>query len=236
LKVPQHDALTTYRSKRKFDHTPGPKGAVGRKLGRLYTIHKHAAQRPHYDLRLELDGLLLSWAVTKGPSLNPTEKRLAVRTEDHPVDYAMFEGRIPEGNYGAGTVLLWDKGEWESIGDPNAGAHRGKLVFCLHGERLKGRWALVRFRGSDPKKRKNWLLIKQRDEAARAIEVTEHRTSVASGCDIDAIARAPDAVWQSEALTSTHSGRRHWGLVASVRKAGVGDTGGYNAAGRRLAV
>ncbi len=196
--------LDTYRAKRRFDQTPEPRGHAVRKAGRLYTIQKHAARRLHYDLRLELDGVLKSWAVTKGPSLDPADKRLAVPTEDHPVDYATFEGRIPEGNYGAGTVLLWDKGEWEPIGDPRAGLAEGKLEFRLRGERLKGRWALVRFHGQRDAKRENWLLIKQKDElAAHGRKVTERATtSVASGRDIDAIAAAPDAVWESKGAVS----------------------------------
>ena len=108
------DSLATYRAKRRFEDTPEPRGRTGTRRGQLYTIQKHAARRLHYDLRLELDGVLKSWAITRGPSLDPAEKRLAVRVEDHPLDYAKFEGRIPAGNYGAGTVLLWDQGTWET--------------------------------------------------------------------------------------------------------------------------
>jgi bifunctional non-homologous end joining protein LigD len=192
------DALMEYRTRRRFDSTPEPKGkARRRRKGRLYTIQKHAARRLHYDLRLELDGVLKSWAVTRGPSLDPADKRLAVRTEDHPVEYATFEGVIPEGNYGAGTVLLWDRGTWEPIGDPREGLEQGKLVFRLDGERLTGRWALVRFRASRDAKRENWLLIKERDEAATAdADVTgTHTKSVASGRDMAAVAAEPDAAW-----------------------------------------
>jgi bifunctional non-homologous end joining protein LigD len=200
----RQDELDAYRAKRRFDQTPEPRGRAARKAGRLYTIQKHAARRLHYDLRLELDGVLKTWAVTKGPSLDPADKRLAVRSEDHPVDYATFEGRIPEGNYGAGTVLLWDKGEWEPIGDPHAGLAEGKLEFRLRGERLKGRWALVRFHGQRDPKRENLLLIKEKDElAAHGRAVTERATtSVASGRDIDAIAAKPDAVWESKGAVS----------------------------------
>ena len=200
----RQNELDTYRAKRRFDQTPEPRGRAARKARRLYTIQKHAARRLHYDLRLELDGVLKSWAVTKGPSLDPADKRLAVRTEDHPVDYAAFEGRIPEGNYGAGTVLLWDKGEWEPIGDPRAGLAEGKLEFRLRGEWLKGRWALLRFHGQRDPKREDWLLIKEKDEfAAHGRPVIERATtSVASGRDIDAIAAAPDAVWESKGAVS----------------------------------
>jgi len=195
------DALAVYRSKRDFDRSPEPRGRTSGKAGRLYTIQKHAARRLHYDLRLELDGVLKSWAVTRGPSLDPAEKRLAVRTEDHPIPYARFEGRIPEGNYGAGTVLLWDQGDWDPIGDPRAGLRDGKLVFRLHGERLKGQWALVRFHGrtgGKASKRENWLLIKHRDEAAAPGRepTAAASTSVLSGRDTASIAAAPDAVWQ----------------------------------------
>src|SRR6478609_6807151 len=152
-------ALEEYRRKRDFKKTPEPPGQVsksGRKLS--YLIQKHDATRLHYDFRLELDGVLLSWAVTKGPSLNPADKRLAVRTEDHPLAYGSFEGTIPEGEYGGGTVMLWDTGTWEPVGDPHAGLKKGHLSFTLQGQRLRGRWDLIRMRGDN--KRENWLLIK----------------------------------------------------------------------------
>jgi bifunctional non-homologous end joining protein LigD len=207
-------ALAVYRSKRDFDRTPEPRGRTGEKAGRLYTIQKHAARRLHYDLRLELDGVLKSWAVTKGPSLDPAEKRLAVRTEDHPLTYARFEGRIPDGNYGAGTVLLWDQGDWDPIGDPRAGLREGKLVFRLHGERLKGQWALVRFHSRDrgkASKRENWLLIKHRDEAAAPGRepTAAATTSVLSGRDTTAITAAPDAVWQGNGEVASERPASH---------------------------
>lgn len=186
------DSLETYRRKRRFDETPEPRGRRARGAGHLYTVQKHAARRLHYDFRLELDGVLKSWAVTRGPSLDPAQKRLAVRTEDHPVDYATFEGIIPEGHYGAGTVMLWDRGSWEPIGDPHEGLARGKLVFRLFGERLKGRWALVRFKGQKKNERENWLLVKEVDEEVdrKRDILLEHDASVASGRDLDAIATA----------------------------------------------
>src|ERR1041385_3816506 len=144
-------ALRTYRAKRRFDETTEPRGLRGRTNGSTYVVQKHDAHRLHFDFRLELDGVLKSWAVTKAPSLNPKDKRLAVRTEDHPIEYAQFEGTIPAGNYGAGTVMLWDIGTWEAIDDPHAGLAAGKLKFRLRGRRLKGRWALIRMR-SDAKK------------------------------------------------------------------------------------
>jgi bifunctional non-homologous end joining protein LigD len=187
---PGPDSLETYRRKRRFDETPEPRGRQARRQGRLYVIQKHAARRLHYDFRLELDGVLKSWAVTRGPSLDPAQKRLAVRTEDHPVDYGAFEGTIPEGHYGAGTVMLWDRGGWEPVGDPHEGLRRGKLEFHLSGERLTGRWALVRFKGKQRGDREAWLLIKERDDTAkRRGDVLEtHRTSVASGRDLMEIA------------------------------------------------
>src|SRR5215475_2221249 len=150
-------SLETYRAKRRFDETPEPKGARKRGKGWRYLIQKHDATRLHYDFRLELDGVLKSWAVTRGPSLNPKDKRLAIRTEDHPIEYGSFEGVIPPDNYGAGTVLLWDHGTWEPLGDPHEGLERGKLVFRLHGERLRGEWALIRLRPREPEKRESWL-------------------------------------------------------------------------------
>jgi bifunctional non-homologous end joining protein LigD len=186
----RNGSLDAYRAKRRFTKTPEPKGRKSRRQGHLFTMQKHAARRLHYDLRLELDGVLLSWAVTRGPSLDPKVKRLAVRTEDHPVDYAAFEGTIPKGEYGAGTVLLWDRGTWEPEGDPRAGLAAGKLGFKLHGERLSGSWALVRMRKKEKEKRENWLLLKHADAAAAAgRDVTaEHTTSIATGREMDAIA------------------------------------------------
>jgi bifunctional non-homologous end joining protein LigD len=158
--------LEEYRRKRDFRKTsePPPGKVKTRNQQLSYLIQKHDATRLHYDFRLELDGLLLSWAVTKGPSLDPADKRLAVRTEDHPLAYGSFEGTIPKGEYGGGTVMLWDRGTWKPKGDPHAGLKRGHLAFELHGERLKGGWDLVRMRGNE--KRENWLLIKQADPAA----------------------------------------------------------------------
>ena len=207
------DLLAAYTAKRRFDETPEPKGRIARRGGNLYTIQKHAARRLHYDLRLELDGVLKSWAITRGPSLDPSQKRLAVRTEDHPIDYATFEGRIPAGNYGAGTVLLWDEGSWEPVDEPHRALEKGKLAFRLHGRRLNGRWALVRFKGAERSKRENWLLIKERDEFVdRDADVTADNTaSVASGREMPAIADDPEAVWKDageEKLTPKKRTRR----------------------------
>jgi bifunctional non-homologous end joining protein LigD len=158
-------ALEEYKRKRDFQETPEPppEHSVDRK-GFSYLIQKHDATRLHYDFRLELDGVLLSWAVAKGPSLNPADKRLAVRTEDHPLSYGTFEGTIPQGQYGGGTVMLWDRGSWEPKADPHAGLKEGHLSFDLHGDRLKGGWDLIRMRGNG--KRENWLLIKEKDDYA----------------------------------------------------------------------
>jgi bifunctional non-homologous end joining protein LigD len=190
-------SLERYREMRHFDETPEPRGRRTRRKGRVYIIQKHAASRLHYDFRLELDGVLKSWAVTRGPSLDPAQKRLAVRTEDHPVDYARFEGTITEGHYGAGTVMLWDRGSWEPVGDPHEGLERGKLVFRLDGERLKGRWALVRFRGGRDRRsdRENWLLIKELDdEVDRESDVlARYGTSVATDRSLEEIAMAKAA-------------------------------------------
>ncbi|MEX2615226.1 MAG: DNA ligase D [Alphaproteobacteria bacterium] len=198
-------ALDVYNRKRRFGETPEPKGNVSRaRKGNLYAIQKHAARRLHYDLRLELDGVLLSWAITKGPSLDPSQKRLAVRTEDHPLEYARFEGRIPDGQYGAGPVLLWDEGNWMPDDDPREGLKAGKLTFRLNGERLKGGWALVRFKGKGSEKRENWLLIKEDDEFAdRETDVTGAATdSVASGRTIDAIETHPEVQRESGGRTN----------------------------------
>ena len=157
------DALSTYRAKRAFDQTPEPGGLAPRpapKQGGLLIVHMHDATRLHWDLRLEMDGVLKSWAVPKGPSANPTDKRLAVKVEDHPLEYGDFEGVIPEGNYGAGTVIVWDRGIWEPLEDPHEGLEKGKLLFNLKGYKLHGRWTLIKLKKTE----KEWLLIKERDE------------------------------------------------------------------------
>jgi bifunctional non-homologous end joining protein LigD len=211
--------LTTYRNKRDFEKTAEPSGdaPVKSSARRRFVIQKHAATHLHYDLRLEFDGVFKSWAVARGPSLDPHDKRLAVEVEDHPLDYGDFEGTIPKGQYGGGTVQLWDRGFWESD-DPQKGFAKGDLKFTLHGDKLQGSWVLVRMRRDrDGGKRTNWLLIKHRDDYARegdANDVLESDRSVASGRSMEEIAagkgRAPkpfmtakagrgkaDAVWHS---------------------------------------
>ena len=196
--------LSTYRRKRDFSKTAEPSGTLPVKRSKQlrFVIQKHAARRLHYDLRLELDGVFKSWAVTRGPSLTPQDKRLAVEVEDHPLDYGDFEGTIPKGEYGGGTVQLWDRGFWSPVGDLSADAQlrKGELKFVLAGERLQGSWVLVRMkRDRDGGKRTNWLLIKHRDEFARDAAVTQKLidddASVASGRKMSDIAagkgRAP---------------------------------------------
>jgi bifunctional non-homologous end joining protein LigD len=189
--MPVHSGLEEYRAKRNFTRTPEPEGSPGMKQGWSFVIQKHAASRLHYDFRLELDGVLKSWAVTRGPSLDPGEKRLAVRVEDHPLDYGGFEGTIPKGEYGGGTVMLWDRGTWTPEGDPHEGLRKGKLSFTLDGERLKGGFALVRMPPRGREKRENWLLIKQKDETADpGLDPTEHwQESVSTGRGMEAIAK-----------------------------------------------
>jgi bifunctional non-homologous end joining protein LigD len=186
-------ALEEYRRKRDFKKTsePPPAKVEVEHTGLSYLIQKHDATRLHYDFRLELDGVLLSWAVTKGPSLNPSDKRLAVRTEDHPIAYGSFEGTIPQGEYGGGTVMLWDQGTWSPKGDARAGLKKGHLSFELRGQRLKGGWNLIRMRGDS--KRENWLLIKEADEEAQSSSngafLAERASSVTTGRSMEEIAR-----------------------------------------------
>src|SRR5207248_5187488 len=169
------------------------KPAKAKRAGQLsYVIQKHAATRLHYDFRLELDGVLKSWAVPKGPSFDPSEKRLAVEVEDHPLEYAKFEGVIPEGEYGGGEVIVWDRGTWTPDGNPHEGLRKGKLEFELDGEKLRGRWVLVRIAGRQRSAKPNWLLIKRHDNAARPLteyDVTVDRPdSVKSGRTIEELA------------------------------------------------
>lgn len=181
-------ALETYRRKRNFETTPEPKGASPAKTGNSFVIQKHDATRLHYDFRLEMDGVLKSWAVTRGPSLVPGEKRLAVHVEDHPLEYGDFEGTIPKGEYGGGTVILWDRGTWTPVFDAHKGYAKGHLEFELHGQKLEGRWHLIRMQRKPREKHENWLLIKGEDETARTEsdpDILEERPeSVKTGRDI----------------------------------------------------
>ena len=197
-------SLREYKRKRDFKKTPEPagNGKAPAGTGLHYVIQKHDATRLHYDFRLELDGTLKSWAVPKGPSLDPSVKALAVHVEDHPLDYAGFEGIIPEGEYGGGTVMVWDRGVWEPETEPRKAYRQGKLKFKLDGEKLHGSWALVRMGGAAGEDGKNWLLIKHRDEAAKSakkFDVTKKEPlSVLSGRDLEEIAADADRVWGTD--------------------------------------
>lgn len=189
--------LKEYHHKRHFARTSEPRGKKHTKQGSSFVVQKHDASHLHYDFRLELDGVLKSWAVPHGPCLDPSQKRLAVEVEDHPVEYGGFEGTIPAGEYGGGTVLLWDRGTWTPHGDPEAGYQSGKLKFELHGEKLHGNWDLIRMRPRTGEKRTNWLLIKEQDSEAvplaEADILEEHPDSVASGRSLDQIAGSTSA-------------------------------------------
>ncbi|HEY0291400.1 MAG TPA: DNA ligase D [Hansschlegelia sp.] len=195
-------ALDVYRRKRDFKSTKEPAGAdAASGTGDAYLIQKHDARRLHYDLRLEMDGVLKSWAVTKGPSLVPGEKRLAVHVEDHPLEYGDFEGTIPKGEYGGGSVIVWDRGSWSPIGDAARGFAKGHLEFEIHGEKLHGRWHLVRMAGKRGEKRENWLLIKGDDDEARsedAPDILEERPeSVKTGRLVEQVA-GEEPGWSSK--------------------------------------
>jgi bifunctional non-homologous end joining protein LigD len=198
--------LSEYRRKRDFTKTAEPEGGSSRPAKKLgFVIQKHDASHLHYDLRLELDGVMKSWAVPKGPSLDPSVKRLAMEVEDHPIEYNTFEGTIPKGEYGGGAVMLWDRGTYQYGGtdpDPIEGLRRGyqkgDFKFVLNGKRLKGSWALVRMRRNQSGK-PQWLLIKHRDEYATSeSDVTaDNQTSVATGRTMDEIAEGKSRVWRS---------------------------------------
>jgi bifunctional non-homologous end joining protein LigD len=202
-------ALARYRAKRDFAQTAEPSGASEPTAGNGFVVQKHAATRLHYDFRLELDGVLVSWAVTRGPSNNPDDKRLAVRTEDHPLDYARFEGTIPKGQYGGGTVMLWDNGTWESIPgkDPRETLPEGHLHFILHGRRMQGEWILFRLKPRGKEKGENWILRKVKDAFIGGSDdlVGSHLTSIDSGRTMDEIAA---------------------GMAAPKRRAGAAKVGG----------
>lgn len=183
--------LADYSRKRRFGVTPEPAGRIGRakKKGLEFVVQKHRASHLHYDFRLEHDGVMLSWAVPKGPSLDPSVRRLAMQTEDHPIEYNQFEGVIPEGEYGAGTVMIWDRGTWEpEVEDVDGALAKGELKFTLYGRKLRGSWVLVRTRD------RQWLLIKHRDGAASTIDITAAKPrSVVSRRTMEGIARAAGA-------------------------------------------
>jgi bifunctional non-homologous end joining protein LigD len=199
-------ALEEYKRKRDFKQTPEPAGTVARGKGHRFVVQKHRASHLHYDFRLEMDGVLKSWAVPKGPSLDPADKRLAMQVEDHPVSYFDFEGIIPAGNYGAGTVMVWDVGTWEPEGDANAMLAKGDLKFRLDGEKLKGSFALVHIRARRPgSKGTEWLLIKHRDAYAQGgYDIDDYDYSALTKRTLDQIAAdegAPE--WKSGPPAST---------------------------------
>ncbi len=222
-------ALEEYRRKRRFDVTPEPSGKVGKRKAKelTFVIQKHAATRLHYDFRLEMEGVLRSWAVPKGPSLDPGEKRLAVHVEDHPLDYGTFEGIIPKGQYGGGTVLLWDQGTWHPEGDPVADYRKGRLKFRLDGEKLQGSWMLVRMHGDRAgEDKENWLLVKEKDETAEPgsgeAVIERNPQSVASGLSLEEIAANPERVWQSNREEKVKTAARRAGAKAVTAKKAAG--------------
>lgn len=201
MRAPQ-DPLAGYRAKRDFDKSGEPPGHRAHKGGRRLVVQRHFARREHFDLRLEMDGVLKSWAVTRGPSANPADKRLAVRTEDHPLEYGSFEGAIPKGEYGAGIVELWEDATYEPLnGDPAEALAKGKLEFITRGTRMRGRWALVAMKKRD--KAENWLLIKERDEFSETDDSLAERfdTSVASGRTREEIERGAPSRQKPEQKT-----------------------------------
>ncbi|HKY68228.1 MAG TPA: DNA polymerase ligase N-terminal domain-containing protein, partial [Acidimicrobiales bacterium] len=198
-------ALADYDAKRDFSRTPEPAGARPRSgdgagAGGMFVVQRHRARRLHYDLRLEVNGVLASWAVPKGPTLDPAKRSLAVQVEDHPMEYADFEGVIPAGEYGGGDVIVWDRGTWAPArtADPAAAIAAGELHFDLAGEKLAGRFVLVRT-GADGRGRNQWLLLHKADDAARrGWDPEDHPASVKSGRTNDEVASDPDALWHGD--------------------------------------
>jgi bifunctional non-homologous end joining protein LigD len=200
--------LSEYGRKRDFRRTPEPRAEPAKSsAARLFVVHAHAASSLHYDLRLEHGGVLLSWAVPKGPSLNPRDKRLAVRVEDHPLAYARFEGAIPAGQYGAGATILWDRGRWKPVGDVDRGLRIGKLDFELTGRKLKGRWVLLGI-GGLRSRRGQWLLVKRRDAHAR------------TGAEAQVSLLRPESVGSGLTLAQLGGGRSTAGGTAPQKKRG----------------
>lgn len=220
-------ALEEYKRKRRFEETPEPPPKVEKKSKHRFVVQKHRATRLHYDFRLELDGVLKSWAVPKGPSLDPADKRLAMQVEDHPVSYFDFEGIIPEGNYGAGSVMVWEVGSWEPLSpqpvegkyvpgtdaEARAMLEKGDLKFRLHGKRLNGDFALIHIKSRRPgSKGTEWLLIKKQDEyVVPGFDAEQYDTSVLSGKTMAQIAGDEDAEeWQSDRKASRGKLKAPW--------------------------
>ena len=214
-------ALEEYRRKRRFASTPEPPPKLEPRAGHRFVVQKHRASHLHYDFRLEMEGVLKSWAVPKGPSLDPADKRLAMMVEDHPVSYLLFEGIIPKGNYGAGTVMVWDTGEWEPQGKAAQMLRDGDLKFRLDGDKLRGEFVLARMRSRRPgSKGTEWLLIKKRDEGAQpGFDIDQLDVSVISGRSLDEIAGdAGSKQWQSNRAAAPARGKNAW-LAESIAKA-----------------
>jgi bifunctional non-homologous end joining protein LigD len=216
-------ALEEYKRKRDFKQTPEPPPKVEKGKQRRFVVQKHRATRLHYDFRLEMEGVLKSWAVPKGPSLDPADKRLAMQVEDHPVSYFDFEGIIPAGNYGAGTVMVWDMGTWEPLGDASATLKKGDLKFRLNGKKIKGEFALVHIKSRRPdSKGTEWLLIKHRDQYVQeGYDIDKYDYSVLTKRSLREIAGdAGSAEWESsrKATGRSASGKNAW-LADAIAKA-----------------
>src|SRR3954471_22304656 len=245
------DLLETYRHKRDFSRTSEPAGDAARALPdgdgpRRFVVQRHRARRLHYDFRLQVDGVLVSWAVPKGPTLDPEVRRLAVHVEDHPIEYELFEGVIPAGEYGGGDVIVWDRGTWEPHGtdDPARAVRDGELHVDLAGERLRGRFALVRRGDASPGGGKEqWLLVHKHDPyAERGWDPEEHPTSVLSGRTNDEVKAAPDLLWRSDlpaSVAAVPAGGAPGPQLSEDELAGLADLGGegrWTVFGRSLRV
>lgn len=204
-------ALTLYKKKRSFKNTPEPVGGKASGAGLRFVVQKHDATRLHYDFRLEMEGVLKSWAVPKGPSLNPKDKRLAMMVEDHPYDYRTFEGIIPEGNYGAGTVIVWDEGTYEALEGGTKKVQeksllqqlkKGSVKFKMNGKKLKGEFALVKLKNAE---NNAWLLIKHRDKYAKETDVTKKEKSVVSGKTLKSVEKTSKNIWGNSPKKKTTS-------------------------------
>ena len=213
-------ALEEYQRKRRFKDTPEPPPKVEKKAGHRFVVQKHRATRLHYDFRLEMEGVLKSWAVPKGPSLDPADKRLAMQVEDHPVSYFDFEGIIPAGNYGAGTVMVWDVGTWTPVGDPSEALKKGDLKFELNGKKLKGSFVLAHMHSRRPgSKGTEWLLIKHRDDqVVPGYDIDKYDYSALTGRSLKEIAGDEgSAEWESD-RKAVKTTKNDW-LANSVAKA-----------------